>query len=118
MLPDRYESLLLTFHDPKIVDGNIVIGNDEGTQLKMVDSAIFAVATPDRFVNSSVDQLAACLAAHSKYVRSIAAASSEETELLAVESFVAEIQRIDPDSLANAENWWAVIIEQMQHGQL
>jgi hypothetical protein len=80
MLPERYEPLLLTFHTPNIVNGNIVIGSDYGTQLRMVGSAIISVDPAatllDRFVNSSIDQLAACLAAHKKYIRSIEAARS------------------------------------------
>ena len=122
MLPDRYEPLLLTFHDPKIVDGGTVIGNDYGAQLQLVDSEIISIAPdsnlPKRFVNSSTDQLAACIAAHADYGRAIDAADSEAEELAAVESFAATIRQIDPRCLAEPENWWAVIVEQMRDGQL
>jgi hypothetical protein len=122
MLPDIYEPLLLSFHDPSIVDGATVIGNDYGTQFRLVDSAIISVdpaaEVPARFVNSSVDQLSACIAAHIDYGRAIDAANDDEAEFSAVESFATTIQRIDPECLSNPENWWAVIVEQMRNGQL
>ena len=47
------ETMRQAFHDPKIVNGSIVIGSDYGTQLRMVDSAIISVdptaTLPDRF---------------------------------------------------------------------
>jgi hypothetical protein len=122
MLPDKYEPLLLTFHDPGIVDGATVIGNDYGTQFRLVESAIFSVDPganlPDRFVNSSVDQLSGCIAAHIDYVRAIDAADTDEAESTAVESFATTLQRIDPRCLSDPENWWSVIVEQMRNGQL
>ena len=122
VLPERYEPLLLTFHDPKIVDGATVIGNDYGTLFHLVNSEIISIdpnsILPQRFVNSSTDRLAACIAAHTDYVRAITAANSEAKELAAVESFAAAIGQIDPHCLAQSENWWSVIIEQMRGGQL
>jgi hypothetical protein len=122
MLPPEYEPLLLTFHEPRIVAGATVIGTDYGTEFRLVDAAIISVdpaqKLPKRFVNSSVGQLAACLAAHAEYCCGIDAAHCETDELAMVESFTAAIRRIDYDCLSNPENWWAVIIRQMRDGQL
>lgn len=122
MLPEQYEPLLLTFHDPEIVNGNVVIGSDYGTELRMVDSAIISVdptaTLPDRFMNSSLDQLAACLETHDKFTRTVDAAGNEKAELLAVDAFVLAIGQIDPVCISDPENWWAFVIEQIQTGNL
>ena len=122
MLPEQYEPLLLTFHDPKVANGNVVIGSDYGTELRMVDSAIVSVdptgTLPDRFTNSSIEQLAACLEAHDRFTHTVDAAGNEEAESLAVDAFVSAIRQIDPDCLSDPENWWTVVIEQIQTGNL
>jgi hypothetical protein len=119
-LPTSYEPLLLTFHEPRLIDGAIVVGSDDGTQLVLVSDAVFSVDSKGRlsrrFVNSSVNAFASSIDAHRDYCDAVTDASSEAEELRIVELFVATLAKIDSAALADPENWWSVVVEQARDG--
>ena len=121
-LPTRYEPLLLTFHQPRLIDGAIVFGNDDGTQFVLVSDAVFSVDSkgrhPRRFVNSSIAALASCVEAHREYCDAVTDASSEAEELSVAELLAVALVRIDSAALADPENWWSVVVEQARDGVL
>ena len=121
-LPAHYEPLLLTFHEPKLVDDATIIGSDCGTRLELVSEAVFSVdpdgRLPRRFVNSSRAAFASSIEAHRAYCSAITDALSLAEEDHAVESFAAALVDIDPAALAEPENWWSVVVEQLRDGLL
>jgi SUKH-4 immunity protein len=116
-LPATYEPLVLTFyrHEVRLKDGLIVIGDDYGTTLYLdprnghIESRDDNGQLPVRFLNSSLDQLQQCLEEYDK-VR-----TSGDDDLETVERFRCAMQRIDPAALDNPENWWSLIIEQLNY---
>jgi len=121
-LPTSYEPLLLTFHQPRLVDGAMVVGNDDGAQLVLVSDAVFSVdpkgRLPRRFVNSSIAAFASCIEAHREYCDAVTNASSEAEELRVGELLAAALAKIDSAALADPENWWSLVVEQVRDGLL
>jgi hypothetical protein len=121
--PKSYEPLLLNFHPPREENGYVVIGDDEGSEIRLMpDGMISAVddhgTLPTRFVNSSIEQLIRCIHAHEEYARNVAKVSDEESQLEEVAHFSRAIGGIDAKALCDPENWWSVIVEQMRDGML
>ncbi|NND99593.1 MAG: hypothetical protein HKN47_19935 [Pirellulaceae bacterium] len=125
-LPDSYEPLNLTFYDdqPSPLETTVAIGNDYGTTICVELESEHVVAIDRagmhrlRFMNSSIQHLAACIAAHRDYCDWVLRARSESEEVSVVSAFRTRILDTDPRALGNAENWWAVIVEQTETGQL
>jgi hypothetical protein len=71
----------------------------------------------ERFINSGVDRFAECLVYYQQYRTSVRIAPEEEVPKLVA---AAEEHMREADSLAfsDANNWWPVIIEQMNQGLL
>ncbi|WP_345686364.1 SUKH-4 family immunity protein [Novipirellula caenicola] len=118
LIPDDYEPLLLTFHEPRVVDGATLIGSDAGGRLEMAGERIVSHdhdgEFPLRFVNSSIAQLQSCIHAHRAYAESVAVDDGG----VAAATFADAILKIDPECLVAPENWWAVVLEQIRDGQL
>jgi hypothetical protein len=69
-----------------------------------------------RFVNSRVQHLGAFLLA---YARSrVREEMSREDNLAYVASMRAELEKIDPEALSNSDNWWSLVLEQMEDSGL
>ena len=121
-LPTSYEPLLLTFHEPRLIDGAIVLGSDDSTQLILVSDAVFSVdpkgRLPRRFVNSSIAAFASCIEAHREYCDAVPDASSEAEELRVAELLAVALAKIDSAALADPEHWWSVVVEQVRDGLL
>jgi hypothetical protein len=111
-LPEAYAPLLLTFYGQaaREADGDIVIGDDDATELRMTDTgAVISVdpggKLPTRFMNSGLEQLATFLHVVSGTDRSDDDAEREMWRKLLI---------VDPTAFADRENWWAVILEQVR----
>jgi hypothetical protein len=105
--------------------GNLIIfGDDYGTSLclNLDDGCVYSVdpnnELPTRFVNSNVELLAKSLFAHRRYQSAITKADSEGEQLQAVRILRAELVSLDSKAFNEAENWWAVVLEQMEDGLL
>jgi hypothetical protein len=121
-LPTSYEPLLLTFHEPRLIDHAIVVGSDDGTRFVLVSDAVFSVdpngRLPRRFVNSSIAAFASCIEAHREYCDAVTDACSEAEELRVAERLAVVLAKIDSAALADPENWWSVVVEQVRDGLL
>jgi hypothetical protein len=121
-LPTSYKPLLLTFHEPQLIDGAIVLGSDDGTQLILVSDAVNSVdpkgRLPRRFVNSSIAAFASCIEAHREYCDAVTDASSDVEELRVAERLAVALAKIDSAALADPEHWWSVVVEQVRDGLL
>ena len=123
-LPSQYGSLLLTFYvtDTQRRDNLIIFGDDYGTNLcvDLSDSFVYSVDSknelPKRFVNTNVKCLAECLDAHQRCVTELARTNTEEQQLQVIKQLSEQINIIDSRALLERENWWAVVLEQMQDG--
>jgi hypothetical protein len=125
-LPPRFEPLLLTFHafPHWLDDRQAVLGSDDGTELR-VDAETGQVvsidpsgALPSRFVNSTIKQLVLCIDAHREYVTAVHRATDESPATALVQDLRESLARIDAAAVANAEAWWAVVLEQADDGLL
>ena len=99
------------------------IGTDGGTEicLKRGSGEVVSVdptgQLPSRFVNSSIASFIVCLGIFAKYRTRIARLADDEIDEL-IPSTEAEIRKADDHALNHAENWWSVVVEQMQDGLL
>ncbi|GAA5511264.1 SUKH-4 family immunity protein [Novipirellula caenicola] len=125
-LPDSYDPLNLTFgyEQASPVDSAVAIGSDYGTTI-CVDLQSEHVIAIDRagvyrtrFMNSSIPQLAQCIAAHRDYCDWMIRTRAESEELSVVSDFRDRLLDTDRAALDNTENWWSVIVEQAETGQL
>jgi len=124
-LPESYEPLLLTFYRAplEVVDGAVVIGTDEGAELRvdLADGRVSAVdpegELPVRFVNSSMDQLADASAAYRDYAARVCNVDEDEATRL-VQDLRRRLEAMDAGSISDPEGWWSLILEQAEDGLL
>jgi hypothetical protein len=101
----------------------LIIGDDYGTKLGLKEStspvlSIDPDATlPTRFVNSSILTLLACLAVCSERRPALAQAGNDEAAKIVAE-IRDEIRALDARAVDNLENWWSVVLEQVEQGML
>lgn len=121
-LPRRFEPLLLTFlAAPTLEEDGIVLGDDNGTRLildpetRAIESIDPDGALPDRFINSSIGQLARCIVAYAAYVKNVQSAADDSAVTTAVRRLHGELKTIDAPCIANPENWWSVVLEQVEN---
>lgn len=104
-----------------VINGGIVIGCDEGTYICVnTQDEIISIdpqsVLPTRFVNknlkSFLDYIVIFLTFRDKALR----LSDEKEEMQVLEEMRKEFERIDDKALCNEENWWAVILEQIEMG--
>jgi hypothetical protein len=123
-LPDNYEPLLLTFYGNAVREvGNLIVfGDDSGTNicLNLYDGFVYSVdlknELPTRFVNTDVDCLGKFLSAHQRYASEVIKTDSEGEQLKIVKRLREELVAIDSKAFDEPENWWAVVLEQMEDG--
>jgi hypothetical protein len=122
-LPKRYEPLQLTFyHEKRGPAGDyVLIGDDYGTQLcvHLTDGAVYSIDPeseyPTRFVNSGVHQLAKFIQTYQSY----AALSKTDAELVPVAARMrAELASLDSAAFSDSDNWWSLVLEQVEDGLL
>src|SRR6267378_3909196 len=123
-LPSQYEPLLLTFYGNDVEkDGNLaVFGDDSGTKLciDLEDAFVYSIdpknELPTRLVNTNVNCLAKFLVAHQQYVTEVRRASSEVGQLQSVRRLSERLFKIDARAFDDSENWWPVVLRQMEDG--
>jgi len=99
------------------------IGTDGGTQICLAVGSGEVVAVdvagqlPDRFVNSTIQQFIGCLGLFRMHSQRIQGLPYDEIDRM-VPAFEESVRSIDPKALAECENWWSVILEQMRDGLL
>ena len=104
-----------------IVNGNCIsIGRDNGTEIcidpnnEIVSVDAYGVY-PKRFVNSSLESLFECVAIYLIYNDRLMSAEDGEISIL-----IGEIRQkfscVDQGALDDEENWWSVILEQVEDG--
>lgn len=100
------------------------IGSDGGSQLCLDDERNGAVVAVDptgaietRFVNSNVESLLESLLAVRKYQAD--RPGIKQSEFIEIVNEIRnELSAIDANALADANNWWSLILEQMEDGLL
>ena len=101
----------------------LIIGDDYGTKLGLKESTGEVLSfDPDatlliRFVNSSILTLLACLAIYSEKQPVLAQAGDDEAAKIVAE-MRDEFRALDAKVVNNPENWWSVILEQVEQGML
>jgi hypothetical protein len=122
-LPKRYEALQLTFYGEQCrpCGSYIVIGDDYGTELRirLSDGAVLSIDTentlPTRFVNSSVERFAESIDVH----RSYDWRAADDTEVARLARKLREqLAGLDSAAINEPENWWAIVLEQVENGLL
>lgn len=121
-LPAEVPPLLLTFYGmaSQQVGNVVVIGDDYGAKLHLdlitgrIDAVAEAGDLPTRFMNSSIAQLAGCLAEYERAATQRPQAATDEARLALIDTLRLQFAAIDPAALADPENWWATILEQQE----
>lgn len=119
-LPAAYEPLLLTLHKPQVVNGRTLIGDDYGTQLELISEVLYSIdpegVIPRRFVNSSLAAFAECIEAHRNLYadRTTISSADEADEAAIVEAFAAALAEIDSKAIADPDNWWSLVVEDLR----
>lgn len=124
-LPVEFEPLLLTFYStPRSGDIGLAIGTDERTQI-VVDQETGVVESidpdgelPTRFVNSSIDHLASCIEAFATYIEVVRETDDDSRIAEACEALRECLAAVDPASTAGPDNWWSLVLEQVDDGLL
>jgi len=105
----------------KAINGNIVIGENEGTYLCInPQGEIIAVDQENesltRFINkdlrSFLDYIVIYLTSQERALE----IEDEDERMQVLEEMREEFMKIDGSALDDEENWWAVIIEQIEMG--
>ena len=122
-LPSSYKALQLTFYGQRSQQNgeHLVIGDDYGTELRarLIDGAVYSTdpegTLPTRFVNSGIEQLARFIEVY----RSYAGRAKSDAEVAPfAQRMRNELAAIDPTAFGDPENWWAVVLEQVEDGLL
>lgn len=100
--------------------GYTVIGNDYGTDLCIDSKGEIISLDPDhelptRFINQDLNSFFKFLNQFVVYYTKIGEAGEEE-QLQILEKLKEEFNRIDSRALDYEENWWSVILEQIEMG--
>jgi hypothetical protein len=124
-LPAKHEPLLLTFYGKEATQRGylVAIGCEDYGGTLYVDTRDGHIQTIDdegqllsRFVNSSVGQLADCMAEYESSIARRLQTSTEAEDRRLVQEFRDKLKAIDPAVFNDSENWWAVILEQQEDG--
>ena len=73
---------------------------------------------PTRFVNSTAKQLGAFIVAYGRYCADARAARDEADTDTIVEGLRRTLVALDPAATADPENWWSLVLEQVNDGLL
>ena len=97
-----------------------VLGHDGTTYFVVLADGSVASVDPDAprfacFVNSSVHQFGACLAALAARRAQLERARTDEA-VLAVSELRHDLNRLDISALGDPDNWWAAVLDQLEDG--
>ena len=122
ILPHSVGSLDLEFFDDEIrqTDDYIVFGKDWGAEFRVdvATGSVTAVTTSGPpvswYVNSGIEQLAACLEVHNN-VRAVEGDCKDDEHKwhAALQLMLADVARIDGEATAVAGNWWPMLAESL-----
>lgn len=121
-LPKDALSFMQFNSDIEINDGNIVIGNDFGTDI-CINSKGEIVSVdkekeyPTRFVNKNLKAFIDCIFIYKQYEPEINNSSDDDIELVLNEMKL-KFEIIDKEVFNNEENWWSIILEQIEFGMM
>jgi len=105
---------------PKLDNGFVILGHDYEVPIA-ADSSGRVWALEDaskRVVNGSVAAFGRCLAVYEWYGRNVRGLDDEEAALMVVRRAEGLLRAADANALRDDENYWAVIVEQMEYGHL
>jgi hypothetical protein len=103
-------------HQLALAGGQDVLASVNLEQSHIVVSIDLHKEECQRFINSSLVAFVACLAAYLKCCHECGCRENDNASVVA--SFVATIVSIDDKCLDDPENWWSLIVEQMETGLL
>lgn len=101
----------------------LILGDDYGTNIgmNMASGEIFSIPDqgnlPIRFINSTIKSFVIFLQLYTEAASEIKKGTEEEIKTTA-NSLREKFIDIDNRALANGENWWSLITEEMNHGML
>lgn len=103
----------------KMINGNIVIGEDEGTYLCINAQGEIISVDPEgelltRFVNKDLRAFLDCIVIYLVFQEKALEIEEEEESKQALDEMIEEFNKADERALDNEENWWAVILEQIE----
>lgn len=106
--------------DADLSCGYTIIGNDYGTDLCIDSKGEIISLDPDhelptRFINQDLKSFLKFLDLFTVYYTKIGEAGEEE-QLQILEKLKEEFNRIDSRALDYEDNWWSVILEQIEMG--
>ena len=100
--------------------GYTVIGNDYGTDI-CIDSRGEVISLdpeqklPTRFINRDLEAFLRFLGIFAEYYMKVREADEEE-QIQMLEDMKEEFDKVDSRALDYEENWWSVILEQIEMG--
>jgi len=121
-LPPQFQPLHLTFCRNEVDESELytVIGNDYASKFRAlhVDGTVHSVdpagKLPSRFVNMGIAQLSASINAFQQYLD-----EAERAHFPLIARHLRDrLVAIDPKALSHGENWWALVLEQVDDGLL
>src|SRR5215470_10524960 len=75
------------------------------------------VGRGEKYINSSIECFGECLVYYQQYRISVRAASEDEVQRL-ISVVARSLRNTEPTAFADPNNWWPVIVEQINHGLL
>lgn len=102
----------------KLDDEHIVIGNDFGTKICINSKEEIVSVDPDheypiRFINRNLESLIKCMLVFLEYEDKFAD-TDDEKKIDVIAEIKKNFNEIDIFALGDEENWWSVILEQIE----
>ena len=104
----------------KLEDEYFIIGNDYGTNICINQKDEIVSVDPEheyptRFINQNLEYLLKFIVVFLSYEKVIINTSDEDVHNV-IENVKREFEEIDIQALSDEENWWSVILEQIELG--
>lgn len=127
-LIEGFEGITFYFESPSIqkieINGKeyLVLGDDYGTKLcaELTSENIFSVDVegelPTRYINSSIENFILFIMIFEQYQKSLD--EDEDENMNKLSELQSTFNKYDKAALDGEENWWSVIIEQIDDGLL
>ena len=108
---------------PQQRNGETRIAEDFGADIYVVEANGSIIARDKRnpektaFLNSTLNAFVAFQKCYLKYAQDVVGLGEDRGQLLTKKT-IEEMERLDPKAMENPANWWAMVAEQMETGQL
>jgi hypothetical protein len=128
-LPQCDLPLEVTFHSgqellvERVVNGAgyWVVGDDYGTKIALdAKEQVWSLGDgemPNRAINTSLDRFVLFLGIYRSATPALKEATDEQASGI-VDGLRGQFSALDPAALAEGENWWSVVLEQVEQGLL